>query len=79
MLDACHMLKLVRNTTAAEKTLKVENGKVEWHYFEKLEKYRVDRNLVTHRLTKKHIQFDCKKMCVRLAAQLFSNSVRTTY
>lgn len=70
------MLKLVRKIFGTEKTLyDDENRKIEWRYVENLEKYRLNRNFVTHKLTKQHIEFDKNKMCVKLAAQLFSNSV----
>lgn len=76
ILDACHMLKLIRNRIGTEKTLlDDEGGKIEWRFFVNLEKYRIERNFVTHKLTKKHIEWEKNKMCVRLAAQLFSNSV----
>lgn len=75
-LDACHMLKLIRNRLAIERVLEDNQGnQIEWRYFENLEKYRVGRNFVTHKLTKKHTEWTKNKMCVRFAAQLFSNSV----
>lgn len=74
--DACHMLKLTRNCLGSEKVLTNGTGQsIEWKYFENLENYRVERNFVTHKLTKKHIQWDKNKMNVKLAAQTYSKSV----
>lgn len=74
--DNCHLLKLVRNFLGSEKLIVDGNGgRIEWKYFERLENCRVDKQFVTHNLTKKHIQWHKNKMNVRLAAQLFSNSV----
>lgn len=78
--DACHMLKLIRNRIATEKVL--QNGKgesIEWAHFERIENYRVNRNFVTHKVTKKHIQWEKNKMCVKFAAQLFSNSIANSF
>lgn len=78
--DACHMLKLTRNRLGIEK--KLQNGKgesIEWSHFDNLENYRVNRNFVTYKLTKKHIQWEKNKMCVRYAAQLFSNSTADSF
>lgn len=75
-LDICHMLKLTRNCLGDEKVLEDGNGQlIEWKFFENLEKYRVERNLVVHKITKKHIQWNRNKMNVKLAAQLYSKSV----
>lgn len=76
MLDACHMLKLIRNCIGSEKELNDGDGNmISWTYFEHLETYRIERSLCTHKLTKKHIQWERNKMNVQLAAQLMSRSV----
>lgn len=76
LLDACHMLKLLRNSLASGKIIEDGNNKkIEWRYFENLERYRVERNFVTHKLTKKHVEWFRNKMTVKYAAQLFSKSV----
>lgn len=78
--DACHMMKLIRNFIASEKEF--HNGlgeKIEWCFFEKLENHRISNNLFTHKLTKRHIQWDRAKMDVRLAAQTLSNSVAESF
>lgn len=75
-LDPCHMLKLIRNSLGNEKVFKDGNNEnVNWHYFERLENYRLQRSMVTHKLTKRHIQWNRSKMTVKFAAQLFSKSV----
>lgn len=77
ILDPSHMEKLVRNTLATEKILyDANNSKIEWKYFELLEKYRTEQGLtLTHKLNKKHIQWDRNKMKVSLAVQTLSESV----
>lgn len=77
ILDPSHMQKLVRNTLASEKILYDEsNAKVEWKYFELLEKFRTEQGLtLTHKLNKKHIQWDRNKMKVSLAVETLSDSV----
>lgn len=70
------MLKLIRKIYGTETNLRDnEDGKIEWRYVENLEKYRMNKNFVTHKLTKQHFEFDKNKMCVKLAAKLFSNAV----
>ena len=77
-LDACHMLKLVRNCLADEKVLHDgDNQSIEWKFIDHLEKYRVHRNFVPHNLTKKHIQWSRKKMSVRLVMLTSVNSDST--
>lgn len=76
MLDACHMLKLIRNALGDLKCINDRSrGPIEWKYFEQLEIYRVKSNFVTHRLNKRHLQYDRNRMNVRLAVETFSNSV----
>lgn len=77
ILDPSHMEKLARNCIAGNKVLLDENdAKFEWHYFESLEMFRNEKNLtLTHKLTKKHMQWFRCKMNVRLAAETLSNSV----
>lgn len=75
ILDACHMLKLIRNCLGTKRAFQNGDQKIEWVYFERLESCRVNSNFVTHKLTKKHIQWSRNKMNVKLAAQTFSDSV----
>lgn len=76
-LDPSHMLKLVRNTLGHKKILYDDNNqKIEWKYFEELERYRSEKGYtLTHKLTKKHIQWYRAPMRVHLATQTLSNSV----
>lgn len=77
ILDPSHMLKLARNCVANNITL-IDGNKlrIKWKFFEALENFRVNKGFVlTHKLTKKHIQFRNFKMNVRLAAETLSNSV----
>lgn len=75
ILDPCHMLKLIRNCLGTKKMFQYGDEKIEWVFFERLESCRVNSNFVTHKLTKKHIQWHRNKMNVKLAAQTFSDSV----
>lgn len=76
ILDACHMIKLLRNHLATEKKFEDSLGNdISWVFFEKLENSRKISNFVTHKITKRHIQWYRAKMKVSLAVQLFSNSV----
>lgn len=74
VLDPPHMLKLIRNCLAAKGNLKDGHGNdIAWSYFEKLVLIKSD--LVSHRMTRKHIDYNSNKMNVKLAAQTFSLSV----
>lgn len=74
VLDPPHMLKLIRNCIAAMSPLKDgDNNVILWSFFEKLVSKKSD--LVSHRMTKKHIDFHSNKMNVKLAAQTLSFSV----
>lgn len=77
ILDASHMIKLVRNTLARNKILyDGNNSKIEWKYFEWLEKFRSEKGYtMVHKLTKRHIQWYRAPMNVRLATETISNSV----
>lgn len=65
LFDPPHMLKLMRNLIGSEKLLLDRSGKrIEWKFYEKLEKKRVDNGLVTHKITKKHLNWTDNKMNV---------------
>lgn len=75
MLDACHMLKLLRNCIGTF-NLHDSNGRlISRKFFILLEKYRKKHDLVTHKMTKRHIEWEKNKMNVSLAAQTLSKSV----
>lgn len=79
ILDPCHMLKLVRNSLGdLARIIDPSRGAIEWKYFERLEKARVENDFVTHRLNKRHIQYYRNRMNVRLAAQTLSRSVSSS-
>lgn len=76
LLDACHMIKLIRNALGDLRFIKDPIlGSIKWLYFEALERCRVNSKFVTNRMTKRHIQYFRNRMSVRLAVQTFSNSV----
>ena len=76
-LDPCHMLKLVRNTLGDIKVLEDEDGNmVKWEFIERLQNVQEKEGLhLGNKLRLKHIQWKKKKMNVKLAAQLLSESV----
>lgn len=79
LLDACHMLKLIRSTLGDYGKLQdPEQGPIEWKYFERLISYREKSRFVTHRLNKHHILYTKNRMNVKLAAQVFSKCVAST-
>ena len=77
MLDACHMLKLMRNLLADKKVLLDGNGNfIKWAYIEELEKVQQDEGLrAGNKLTGRHINWTRQKMKVKIAAQTLSSSV----
>lgn len=76
LLDAVHMLKLVRNTLHSQKVLVSQNGSVKWDYIEKLNHYQNTIGLkLAPKLSDRHVFFENSKMKVRLAVQVVSNSV----
>lgn len=73
LLDACHMLKLVRNSFASKKIfLNKNNEKIEWKYVNRLQEIQIRTE---NKLTNRHINFRNQIMKVKLASQLLSNSV----
>lgn len=74
-LDACHMLKIARNCLAGKKQLFDGDGNcIEWKYIEELEKYQRNNKInLGNKIGKLHIQWEKRKMSVRIAAQTLSN------
>lgn len=74
--DACHMLKLVRNRLALnEKLYDINNDCIEWKYVIELETYQRENKInLGNKINKTHVQWDKKKMSVRIACQTVSNS-----
>lgn len=77
ILDACHMLKLVRNTLATQCILvDGEGGEVKWNFIDNLHKLQQAEGLhLGNKLRKAHIEWGKQKMKVNLAAQTLSASV----
>lgn len=76
LLDACHMLKLARNTMASQDILDQHGEIISWNYIKKLNELQDDQALrAGNRLRKAHVEWDKQKMKVRLAAQTLSASV----
>lgn len=75
--DACHSLKSTRNRLAALGELYDDgNNKIEWRFIVELERYQRENNInLGNKLTKAHIQWNKKRMNVKLAVQTLSNSV----
>ena len=76
-LDACHMIKLVRNTFSDWKVLKDKDGKtIEWKFLEELNELQEKEGLrLANKLRKSHMSWKPQKMKVNLAAQTLSSSV----
>lgn len=76
ILDPPHMEKLVRNLLATKEIIYDDEDKeIEWKYFVELEKLSRETNLFTHKLNKRHIQWQRNKMNVAIAVQTFSRKV----
>lgn len=79
-LDAAHMLKLARNTLANKEVLyDSHNRSIEWSLIKLL--HETQQNLewsLGNKLTKVHIQWNKRKMCVRLAGQTISRKVASS-
>ncbi|KAL3240150.1 hypothetical protein MRX96_047979 [Rhipicephalus microplus] len=77
ILDACHMIKLVRNCLGSVNHLTdIQGRKVKWSYIEALEALQEKEGLhLGNKLTKVHLEWAKQKMKVRLAVQTLSSSV----
>lgn len=76
ILDPAHMLKLVRNCLGTRNLIDADGGMIEWRYIKSL--YEVQSDLsynLGNKLTKEHMEWESKKMSVRLAGQTISRSV----
>lgn len=76
-LDPCHMLKLVRNTVGDKKLIVDGDGHViKWDYIETLHKLQSSTGIhLANKVRNAHLNYFRKKMNVKLAAQLLSDSV----
>jgi hypothetical protein len=80
-LDACHMLKLIRNCLASQGKLTHGDGnEILWIFFENLVNLQNIEGLhAATKLRKRHLQWAREKMKVKIAAQTFSNSVADAF
>lgn len=79
-LDACHMEKLARNCLSSKRIIcDARNEPIEWKYFEKLELLQRTVGQLVNKLNKRHIQWDKKKISVRLAAETLNESVAVAF
>lgn len=75
LLDACHMLKLVRNTFGDGMELRDGNKEnIDWKYIKELVKFKEKGLSLTHKLNQKHLQWERRKMKVSIASQTLSAS-----
>ncbi|CAH2088930.1 unnamed protein product [Euphydryas editha] len=76
-IDPCHCIKLVRNAFSDLKVIiDREGNKIEFKYIKLLLELQEKEGLhLGTKLSKAHVEFATQKMKVRLATQLFSNSV----
>jgi len=76
VLDACHMLKLMRNTFFSYQILSYNGNTIKWEFLQNLVNYQQQIKMkIANKLTINHIEFQNHKMKVKYAAQLFSSSI----
>jgi len=77
LLDACHMLKLMRNALAEKGVLLSPSGdEIKWQYIKNLQAVQSKEGLKAgNKLHERHIQWQKQKMKVKIAAQTLSSSV----
>ena len=76
-LDACHMIKLVRNTMSDWKVLQDKDGNaIKWQFMVELQELQESEGLhLANKLRPAHVNWKPQKMKVNLAAQALSSSV----
>jgi len=75
--DACHMIKLVRNTFAQEDITDENDNTISWMFIAKLVNLQeIEKLHVANKIRQRHVNFSNEKMKVNLAVQVLSNSVR---
>lgn len=76
-LDACHMIKLIRNLLFEYKMINIPSrGFVKWKHITDLQNLQVVEGLtLANRLSESHVHYTTQKMKVKLAVQLLSASV----
>lgn len=80
-LDACHMIKISRNCLASKETLyDGDNQPIKWEYLVALERFQREKKInLGNKINKTHVQWEKKKMSVRLACETLSNSVADSF
>lgn len=74
-LDACHMLKLERNTLASSTITDEDNNEISWKYIKALVELQEKEGLhAATKIRRRHVEFENEKMKVNLAAQVLSRS-----
>lgn len=75
ILDPSHAIKLIRNTLGSVKNIYEGKNVIKWQYFEDLVSYSGNKEFgLTHKMNKRHIQFEDRKMHVRTAVETLSQS-----
>jgi hypothetical protein len=77
ILDACHMIKLVRNALGEWLYFVNGDGKnIWWQFFDDLVSLQEEKGLhLANKIRRRHINFQREKMKVKLALQTFSSGV----
>lgn len=76
VFDPSHMMKLIRNNLANRSCLwNGSNEKIEWKYFEELVNYSQNHQFgLSHKMNKRHLLWEDRKMHVRTAVETLSSS-----
>lgn len=75
VLDPSHAIKLIRNTIGNLKTIYEGEAEIKWQYFVELVNYSSNNSFgLSHKMTKRHIEYTDRIMHVRTAAETISNS-----
>ena len=75
-LDPCHMFKLVRNSLGELRTFfDAEGNTIDWQFIVRLHQLQEKSLHLGNKLRASHIEYVKKKMNVKLAVQLLSDSV----
>lgn len=75
LFDICHMEKLIRNAIAKKHKLYDEFGQeIDWELFEYLVKFKERGFALTHKLNRRHLDWNRRKMKVNLATEVLSAS-----
>lgn len=76
ILDICHMVKLIRNTLGDWGLLRHNNNNIKWEFIKSLIEYQEEMGLhAATKIRRRHLNYKKEIMKVKLATQVFSNSV----